>query len=305
MTDSDQNLGVDKLSASDLGLVFELSKTNNLRETARRLGSQPGAVSKRLQNIERRFGFKVFERSPRGLLLTTKGAEGLKSIQKILKSYEDLEGLIHKDITQEKKHFGICSTSFLVTHLVTKALLGISTNKYKMTFINLSPEQMINSGLRGAFEICIHGGKLDWPNTWHSEKVGEMSWSLYAAKNSRLRKKEDEVVVKNYEFVTPTYWSLSEGFRTGDDLCPLSKKQRVIGAETTTADAALQIVEISDMVAFLPDLLCQEKISTGKVKKVSVSQWKEIKRPLYLSVRSDYISQSLYEKVKQELQALL
>ncbi len=300
-----ESQGIDKLSVGDLHLINELSRTSNLRETARRLQSQAGAVSKKLQNIERKFGFKVFERSPRGLLLTTKGAEGLKSIQKILKSYEDLENLIHKDDMRAKKKFGVCGTSFMITYLITKAFLSIDPNQYKLTFINLSPEQMINSGLRGAFEICIHADRLEWPNTWYSEEIGEMTWSLYAGRNSPLKKSEDVEVIKKCDFVLPTYWSPAEGFQTGKDLCPLSRKQRNIGAETTTADAAVQIVELSQMVAFLPDILCKEKLEEKKLKRIKVTQWKDVKRPLYLSVRSDYVSQNLFSRIKNELVDLL
>jgi DNA-binding transcriptional LysR family regulator len=296
-----ETLGIEKLSVGDLHLINELSRTSNLRETARRLQTQAGAISKRLQNIERKFGFKVFERSPRGLLLTTKGSEGLKSIQKILKSYEELENIIHKDDLRVKKKFGICGTSFMISHLITKAVLMIDPNKYKLTFINLSPEQMINSGLRGAFEICIHADPMEWPTTWYSEEIGEMTWSLYASGNSKLKKTEDVDTIKKYDFVLPTYWSPSEGFQAGNDLCPLSRKQRNIGAETTTADAAVQIVEMTEMISFLPDILCTEKIKERKLKKIKVNQWKEVKRPVYLSVRSDYISQNLFGRIKEEL----
>ena len=107
-----------------------------------------------------------------------------------------------------------------------------------------------------------------------------------------------------YPFVMPAYWS-QEGLALGNDNCPVPMEKRLKGHETATAEAALQLVRVTDQLAYLPDILISTYESLGEVKKLKLRAAQSAPKTLYMSVRSDTVPDKLFQSMKQSVASLL
>ncbi len=65
---------LNQVQLNALRAVEAVARHGNLKGAAEEIGVTPGAVSQHLQKAEQQLGMKLFERTPRGLLLTEAGA---------------------------------------------------------------------------------------------------------------------------------------------------------------------------------------------------------------------------------------
>jgi len=276
------------LSLYEIDLLVELVKTKSIRELARRQGVTAGQISKALRKLEQKAKARLVERSVHGVVLTHEGLRVLPVFRDILARAEALS----EGTKTSASVLAIGSTSFLVNHLLVPAL-GDSElpDGLRLRFLEISPDQFTNAGLRNAFEIAFHFGKQAWPGTWHQEKVADVGWSLCCGTKHPLASKGSltEREVLKWKFVMPSYWT-QEGFALGNDGCPVPPNKRLRGHETSTAEGAMALVRATDQIAYLPNILVRSYEETGEVKRLDVKGWGEI-RPLYLAVRSDLVSE--------------
>jgi DNA-binding transcriptional LysR family regulator len=167
-------------------------------------------------------------------------------------------------------------------------------------FLDLPPDQLVATGLRGAFEIAVHFGKIDWPGTWVSEKAGRSEWLLCARAGHRLPARAPLESVLRHPFVVPTYWT-AEGLVEGDDQFPLPFSRRLTGFETATADGAVPILLQTDHVAFLPALLVRPFLDRGELKVLSPPDLRRVDREIWVSVRSDSVPAPFFRELLLEM----
>lgn len=81
-------------NALDLAFFCLLGRKGSLSVAARELGITPSAVSKRLAQLERRFGVRLLNRTTRRVTLTNEGEIYLARARQILSDIEELERLV-------------------------------------------------------------------------------------------------------------------------------------------------------------------------------------------------------------------
>ncbi len=287
------------LKLKELEIFYMAAKTKSIREVARRLGTTPGQVSKAIKMVERKMQTTLFKRSNSGIVLSETGAQLVLFSEGILESAYKMESLHRKD---EKKTLAIAATSFLINHLVAASAVQMFEGQedYTLRFLDLPPDQMVTSGLRGAFEVAFHFGKLDWPQTWHSQKVGAVEWVLCMRAKHPLKKDALRADVLKYPFILPTYWS-NEGLAKGNDFFEVPVTKRIQGYETSTADAAIPILLQTNHVACLPSLLVRSLVQEGALKIVRMKDSKPTERELFVSVKSDALKASVFEALKENI----
>jgi DNA-binding transcriptional LysR family regulator len=288
------------LTLYEIDLLVELVKTKSIRELARRQDVTPSQISKALRKLEQKAKARLVERSVHGVVLTHEGLRILPVFKDIL---ERAEPLGENTAGSPASVLGIGSTSFLVNHLLIPTLSeGELPANLRLRFLEIAPDQFTTAGLRNAFEVAFHFGKLSWPGTWHQEKLGDMGWSLCCRADHPLAKKTvNEREALKYKFVVPSYWT-QEGFALGNDGCPVSMQKRLKGHETSTAEGAMALVRATDQIAYLPEILIRTYASSGEVKRLEVRGWEET-RPLYLTVRADLVSEKQLKFISQAVRA--
>jgi len=289
-----QNNDIFNLQLKDLELFIGLSTTLSIRELSRKTSFTPSQISKRIAKTEKILGVKLFRRSTQGLSLSRQGEEILPKFKKAQKILIEIQEGSEKSA---QSRLVIASSSFFVSHLLPKLV-----QKHKELFfdlIEIPPEDFIQVGLRSGFNTCVHTQKLDWPSTWHSEKVGSISSRLYARKNHPIFKSETKKT-DDYPFVAPAYWT-REGLKEGNDSFPKHMK-RIIGHKTSTATSAAEVLKWSDHLGFLPSLVASNR---PDLKEVIIDGIEPLVQPVYLTAKSDEVAQKFYSSLAKQISAKL
>ena len=257
------------LTLNEMRILAEIEKTRSIRELARRDQVPPSQISKAIKRLEIKTDSKLIERSLHGVTLTAEGRKAAKIFRQILDHAEQLSA--EATDAQPAKIFGVGSTSFLINHLLVRSSVGLKGGNWRLRFLEMNPDQLTVAGLRHAFDMAFHFGKVDWPSSWHQDKVGEIHWSLCCRTKHPLTKAAAPALkdVLKYPFVMPAYWS-QEGLALGNDNCPVPMEKRLKGHETATAEAALHLVRVTDQLAYLPDILISTYEKLGEVKKLKL-----------------------------------
>jgi len=295
-------MSIDQLKVSELKCFLEVAQDLSIRKVARNLDYSPAYVSKAVSKVEKQLEIKLFERSQQGLLLTSKGKEIFKELRDIVQGLEKLQ---KKDSDKSMEMLTIASTSYMSQLFLSKIFKKYldkeeDVSSHRLRFVDVIPDQMVSMGLRSSFELCFHTGKLNWPSTWTSKKLGNIQWVLVCRKDHPLKKKNNMENVLQYSFVIPSYYS-AEGFRFGNDLFPVSIKKRNVGSESSTAITALSLVEQSNQLCFVPSIICEEKLSLNKIKIIEIKEMKKVSLPVYLSVKSDRVKKKFFDNICQRV----
>jgi DNA-binding transcriptional LysR family regulator len=241
-----------KTSLGDMQLFVELAKLGSLREVARSRQMEVAQLSRSLKRFEERVGRRLFERSPRGLLLTPEGLSLRASVEKVLEELGlDFGGY---EVATEKGKVpyidGIGAPSFLMNDLALPLVGNLKQREFIAggAVVELPPDRLVLSGLRGIVMMGLHAGKLEWPQSWVSERVGTLRWGLYGAKKYFPRTTLSVTEVMKLEFVYPVYWS-PEGLRdTEDRLSSTASAPKACGGCVVRLDGLRSFGQVSERV---------------------------------------------------------
>ena len=289
------------ISLRDWQICFEVYKLGTLRSVARQFDVEPSQISKAISRVEKSIGEPLFNRSQNGMSLTGFGNSILNEIEKILDSGNNLQAKI-AGLDQRKELTTIGALSFLNQELLAPSLPDLFNSKPNIRYrlVDMSPDQMVAAGLAGAFDIAVYSGRQNWSEAWSTKKLGIIKWKLVAAANHPLKSLSDEASVLKYPFVLPCYWS-QRGYSFGNDYCPVPPSGRIKGTETSTAYSAVNVVENTDQISFLPDIVCNKKIADGSLKSLVVKGWNYHEMPLFIAVRSEKIKASWLKTISSIL----
>lgn len=285
------------ISLHEFNVFLEISKTQSIRETARRFDVEAGQISRLMKRLEAKVGSRLLERTPTGVSLTQEGSSAVRVAESILERAGELSTL-SKDGDERSRVFGVGSTSFLSARVVSH-VIGEETRRdpsLRTRLIDIPPRQIVAYGLKGAFEIAVHIGSLDWPRSWQVKEVGEIHWQLFARKGLGVPSRATVKLVREYPFILPVYWT-DEGLIEGDDQCPLKSSQRKAGIATATAETALEVLKSCDQLAFLPEILARKSVERGEIFPIHVKEWKPVAKKVYLAVRTDVVTQKMFDKL--------
>jgi len=289
------------ISLRDLEVFSLLARVRSVREVARRRQISPSQISKWVRRLEHSVGKKLFERSLSGVTLTTEGMKFFEIAKAVLRGAEPMERALTGEGPYGSQVLSIGSTTVLTNYLLSPLAGRFSQ---RMRLLDFAPDQLVAAGLRGAFELAVTMGPMEWTRAWAVEFLGKMTWQLYAGSGHSISSRAREKDAKTHPFVVPAYWG-AEGFSIGTDHCPLRADERIHGHETSTAEAALLLLGDNKHLAFLPKLLADPYVASGKIRSVRISDWPEVELELYLAARADTVPQLLFRDLRRELMVKL
>jgi DNA-binding transcriptional LysR family regulator len=291
-----------KLTLRDVEIVRDLGRLNSLRELARRLAMEPSQISRIVARVEKALGFKVLERSVTGIVLTERGRQAVERFSEVCALLEETQA----NRTQEAPSIAVGGATFLNSRLVAPVTTTLASLAVTWRLLDVQPDDTVMMGLRGAFTVATHLGKMEWPRTWVSKKVGVVPWSVFARRGHPLTAKRgvDEKDLAAYPFIFPVYMSPS-GLAYGNDHCPLPRDKRRAGTATASADAGLAVLRSSDQLGFLPEIVARDLVRFGEVVAIPVRGWASVARPYFLSARSESVSRKTFDLLAEGLAARL
>ena len=300
-------MGIEDLRLVDLEILLDVDHFGSMNEVAKFRGIQPSTVSKGIRRLETQLDRRLVARSTRGASLTPAGRELTASIAPLLRNVELWDRRGRDETVARPTLLAVGAPSVIASHLIPK-VHGALRQKFPDVFVrlvDLRPTESLAAGLSGHFQLIFHWDPLDWPQSWHQEDLGTLRWHLYARKGHPLGVGPVSVdAVSQYRFVVPVYWDRHE-FVSGDDACPLPGRERRLGDETETAEAALHCLESSDQISFLPNLVAADALGQGRVVQVAVEGWQPVRRRLFLSVKADEVRMPIFRALCAGLRAEL
>jgi DNA-binding transcriptional LysR family regulator len=103
--------------------VFRVvARTESVTRAANELFISQPAVSAHLKAVEKRFGVTLFERTPRGVTLTTVGQEVLEQVNRLFALYEELPGIVEASRGRIGGEISVAASTTPGTYLVPDLL---------------------------------------------------------------------------------------------------------------------------------------------------------------------------------------
>jgi DNA-binding transcriptional LysR family regulator len=292
------------LSLSDMTRVRELNRLRSVREAARVLRVQPSQVSRSLRRVENLVGVVLFQRSTSGLTPTAEAADILDVIENVIDDMNEVLKPDRKKGTGKPVQITLAAPAYLARSVVVPAFQRVKGERIQPRLTDLLPDDITRQGIRGNLDGCIHIREVDWPRTWTSRKIGKIDWILICANKHPLRGSCKRNDVLKYGFVTPVYLS-EAGFTRGNDQFPIPIERRDVKLEVSSSDLALEAVVDSELLAFVPEVAARRDLKEKRLRRLELLDTRSVELPVYFSVRSERVSKSLFEKLSQELSALL
>ena len=294
-------------SLSELELFTQIARTASLREVARHNSMNPAHVSKVLKRLETKAGRSLVKRSVSGAVLTAEGVEFAKTARAIVELSAQFQ--VRRGSASARKSprlIGLASMSYMNTHLLPECLAALTREEPELSFrlADMAGESLVTAGIKGAFEIALHVDDLDWPKTWHTREAGTIEWGLFGNGQHPLAPRARLQDLKRFSFVVPCYWN-KQGFTFGNDRCPFPMSDRIHGYQVSTAETALQIVQHTDQLTFVPKIVAQRSVQLRQLAEIQIEEWKPVTETVFISVRSDRVQQKLLNRLAQELKKKL
>ncbi len=289
------------LKIEDLINFLELAQLSSVRELARRRNVDPATISRSLARLESILNKKCIQRSASGVRLTAEGNEIYKIISKCLGSL----GKLIPDENEAIQPINFGSNSFISMRVLAPVMGNIFNRVGSARIMDFPPDELISAGLKGIFNIAIHFGNLKWPPTWLSQKIGSVKWQLYARSKHPIFDNASISLeqVLDWPFVYPIYWGQTE-LVAGDDQFPIPMFQRKKGVAASTAESAAVVVRNSDHLAFLPNLIIDDDVKMGFIRKIELPIAK-VQKDIFFTVKTDEVKVRHAKAIVELIQPLI
>lgn len=166
------------MQTSELSILITLAEEMNMRKAAEKLFVSQPALSQRLQSIEKHWGTKIFERTPKGLLLTPAGERVVDYARNVLQREEKVKEEL---LSLNEEVYG--TLKLAVTSIIGQYWLP----KVLKEYVKCYPQARISliTGwsseiLKNLYEDDVHVGIVRGETEWKGYKTHLLSDQLYA-----------------------------------------------------------------------------------------------------------------------------
>lgn len=170
--------------------VFRVvARTGSVTRAANELFISQPAVSAHLKAVEHRFGELLFERTPKGVTLTTVGGEVLEQVNRLFTLYEELPGIVEAARGRISGEITVAASSTPGTYLVPALL-----NQFQQLYPESKPSLMVGDTaevLQWLHEYRVPlgvVGELHAGEDLHKLKIGCDEISLVASAQDSISK---------------------------------------------------------------------------------------------------------------------
>ncbi|ASD63943.1 LysR family transcriptional regulator [Bdellovibrio bacteriovorus] len=294
-----------KISFFDLLLLAELPDHKSLRSLSRSLGIEPPRLTKVLQSVRHQLQFEIIKTSSHGYIMTAEGSHVSLQAKELLRKAEEFiprkSQLLAPSVTYTVGGRGFMNVFFSGAMIESLQVAGVTA---LLRFMDLSPEELRQTATEGVLDVALHLEEIQWPQTWSAAEVGSMRWNLYVGKNHPLKGSVSKEELLKFPFARSAYWNGRAIAQAADHL-PIPRSERIMGHEMQTALTAIEIVQHSNNVALIPNIIARKAEEAGLIRSLKIRGLDPIESRIYLSVRSDKISQRLFKQWQSQLKGLL
>ena len=289
------------LTINDLFLISQLPNFRSIRALAGHLNFSAAAVSKKILTIEKKLDFALINRSATGISITNEGVLSAKWANDIISKSSVLPQKLKQ--LNEKKHLIVGARGFLITALLP-SLSKIFSEKYKLSFIDLSPVDTMNLMQKQQIDISITLDYKKLGESWESLYIGDLVWQLMAHKDHKIFNEIEVEDLKNYQIAHSTYYD-GQTVIQGEDFLKIPQKYKNRGHGIQNTFSAISLALNSDQLVYVPKLAALDMLDANKLKIISLKHVEPTSNPIYLNINIDRVSKILLDKLTNELENFL
>jgi DNA-binding transcriptional LysR family regulator len=168
------------LSWDDFRYVKAIADTRSLGGAAAALGVNHSTVFRRLGQIEKQLGSRLFERGRGGYALTPSGEEMVELAERVGDDITSFERRITGRDLRPSGELRITTTDTVLLHLLTEVLVGFRHAYPEIVIDIVVSNAMLNLSKRDA-DIAVRA-TYHAPDTPASRRVARIAWAVFGAK---------------------------------------------------------------------------------------------------------------------------
>jgi DNA-binding transcriptional LysR family regulator len=287
-----------ELHLADVATFLSILRLGSISGAARSLGVSPSQVSKALARLEQHLGVKLLVRTERGVMPSDAG-------RALAPRFEDLLTRVRALRSPSREAELTLAASAFMNTLFLPAIVD-ALPQYRVRSLEMPP------GVAGAyasepfFDLALTAGNERWPDAWMKVSAGMLRQGLFASPSLTRQLGGPRVPVervRQVKFILPIY-NYRGQIMSGDDGCPLSMNERLIGHETQTLAMALVLAQRTQQLVFSPVLAVQTLVPPGALVELAVDGW-DVHEPLQLVCHGERVSASVQRRIVAALRAVL
>lgn len=190
-----------EMNLAHLKYAVEVAETGSINRAAERLYVGQPNLSRAIKELETSLGVEIFERSAKGMKLTTDGETFVQYARTILKQVDDVE-TIFKESSLHKAHFSISvpRASYIAEAFARFSAAVSKENAAEIFYRETNSKHVIDNMLQEDYKLGIiryakdydryFKGALDEKN-FNYEMVADFHYILIINRNSPLADKEE------------------------------------------------------------------------------------------------------------------
>lgn len=268
-----------------LEIFLEVYRTHSVTEASRNLFITQPSVTRAIQDLEKEYSVRLFERYHRRLIPTTVADYLYTHCVQIVDSMDDMEQMLQQEHYQSKIRIG---TSITIGTLLMPEICERFKKLYPNTILEVTVSNgslLQNALLDNTLDIAliedsIHESDLKGLPFYHDEMV------LVTAKNHPLTAKKNITLAEIAEYPLLLREKGSAGREYVDD--KFSKQNIVVSPlwQSTSTTALINAVEAGIGISILPRYLCKEIANKKKIILRPIAH-QSMKRTYYVVTHKD------------------
>lgn len=256
---------MDDPNLNDLSVFVQVVNAGSFTAAARRIGTPPSTVSRRVARLEKRLGARLLHRTTRQLRLTDSGRRYYERGSRILEELEDAERELAELHASPR---GLVRVAAPMEHSVTMALMSRFLVENREIRVELFLTNRLVNLVEDGYDVAIQPGEL--PDSTHlvAFKLMDSVFRLVASPSYLVERpapeRPEDLATHDCIVFGPsveTVWSLPTA--TGPVKIPV-RGRLAVNHLVSVKEAAIAGIGI----AMLPQVVCDSEIQSGSLRVV-------------------------------------
>jgi DNA-binding transcriptional LysR family regulator len=282
-----------ELKIADVVTFLTVNRTGSISSAARELMVTPSQVSKTIGRLEQLLGTNLLSRSANGITLLDEGHRVVPQFEQML----DLARTLRAPTAVSQRVLGFAAPSYIATFFAP--LIAAEEPSFRLRLFELPPRQIRAHLSSGHFDIALTlGEQPPLAASWEHQRVGELHKALFCSPATARALPPGPVPIAQLAelpIVSPIYFT-DAGFLPVDDDCPVSRRDRTVGHETTTLGLGLALAIRTNQLVFGPVMAALPFLEAGTLVKVEV-EGHCVDDAVYLAFNTERITRSEHRMI--------
>lgn len=291
------------------GINFELYKIfyitavcGNITQAAEKLFLTQPSVTKHIQNLEDELGCPLFQRSRKGVTLTTEGQALMRRIEPAYKLIRLAEREIRSLQSLEEGVVSIASTEMSFKSYVLPAMIRFKEDHpgIRIRFANALNENMIRMLKEGVIDLTIIHEPFQKEDFMELHLIEHMEECLVCGEKFRILNEQPLTPQQMLEY---PFVSMPKGSSTEEYLNAYFSSFGLEfhpEIELTTVELNAQALQSGLGIGTLPQIIAEPLIRSGKLYRIPVTE-PFPKRDVYLITNKDLLPSRAVESFAEEI----